>query len=126
MFVNLSNHPAVDWPAAQRDAALELSGGGPIVDLAFPNVDPSASPEDVIQCACDIARSVCSTGARFAMVQGEPTLVYALVTALQPAGVRCFAATTARIATLATDGDTVHKTSTFRFVTFREYSPAHV
>ena len=132
MFVNLSNHPSGTWSITQRDAALELSAGGPIVDLPFPHVDPAAPAATVVADARECAQLVLAhfsqeslhKGTAVAMIQGEPTFVFALLLILIPTGVRCFAATTDRIVTATRDeGDVVRKTSEFRFIQFREYTP---
>jgi len=114
-FVNLSNHPSAGWSPEQRAAAEAL--GGVVVDVAFPDVPPMADTADVVA----LAREVCTRlppDARLAMVQGEATLLVALVAELHARGVRCFAATTQRNSVDHGDG---RRTLTFTFVRFRDY-----
>lgn len=120
MLVNLSNHPSGDWPAAQLEAALRMESS--IVDLPFPNVDPSMDGAEFDALALATVRQVIATGAPSAMVQGEPTMVFMVVNMLREARVRCYAATTARDSSMENTGDGgIRKTSLFRFVKFREY-----
>ncbi len=124
MFLNLSNHPIAIWTAPQREAALAL-GLGPPSDLpgGMPHVPPEAGPEEVAALADSIATRALELGARGAAVFGEPTLTFALVTRLVPAGIACFSATTVRRATETATADAVTKTSTFIFVRWRAYPP---
>jgi hypothetical protein len=115
MFMNITNHPSTGWPEEQTKAALALADG--ILDIPFPNVPPAATLAEVEGMALDIAHQV-PAGAVYALVQGEFTLAFELVRRLQARGIICLAATTERRVEVAPDGA---KTSTFRFVQFREY-----
>lgn len=113
-FLNLSNHPSAGWTDAQRNAALVLAS--PVVDLAFPAVDPNL---DLAQVEALAHQVVVDLGpVDVAMVMGESVLVAALVQRLQAQGVRCVAATTQRQVTVDADGT---KRSRFDFVAFRDY-----
>lgn len=57
-----------------------------------------------------------------AMVEGEFTLAFYVVTALSARGVPCYAATTRRVATEGRSGDAVVRSSVFEFVRFRRYA----
>jgi hypothetical protein len=118
VFVNLSNHPASDWSAAQREAALRLAPE--IRDWPFPEVPPEAGAEEIGALADRIFERVIADmpGATHAMVQGEFTLAHALVCRLQRHGVVCLAATTRREVVDEAGG---LKTTRFEFVRFREY-----
>src|SRR5450432_2574175 len=121
MFANLSNHPSAEWPAEQYQAAL-LLGAHQVVDVPFPGVDPELDGEPFRLLARATAQRVAASGATVAMVQGESTMVYAIVGLLRSAGIRCYAATTERDSVAQTGpGGAVLKTSVFRFVRFREY-----
>lgn len=115
MFANISNHPLKDWDAAQQAAALAMAA--PIVDVPFPAVDPDADEWAVLRLAHEVASRI-PHGVTHAMVQGEMTLMYALVHILQYRGIRCFAATSRRDVEILPDG---RKAALFRFVRFREY-----
>jgi CRISPR-associated protein Csx16 len=115
IFVNISNHPSSDWDEGQRAAALALAPT--IVDVPFPAVPPDATSKDIGK-LCEACLASVPAGASHAMVQGEFTLAYALVRALQRQGTVCFAATTERDIDAADDGAVMHR---FRFIRFREY-----
>jgi hypothetical protein len=123
-IANLTNHAVSTWSRAQSDAARALGFGEPLdLDGGMPPVDPSATSVVVSDQARGLADSVVAMKAGAAVVQGEHTLSFALVAELQRRGVRCFAATTARVVseeepTVA--GATIHG-SEARFVAFREY-----
>lgn len=117
-FVNLTNHPSVDWDDAQRQAALELAPS--LVDLAFPPVPPDADEETIEALAKETAARL-PAGTTHALLQGEWTLTVALLRKLQRNGVVCLAATTQRDVSVEIDGA---KTSRFRFVRFRRYPDA--
>lgn len=121
MFVNISNHPSSRWSSAQLEAAKKL-GGGEVVDIAFPNVPATATTEQVVQMAAELTAQVPDT-CTVAMVQGEMTLVLAIVRILQVRGITCVAACSDRrvVEQVQPDGSTV-KTAVFEFVQFRPYS----
>ena len=95
VFLNLSNHPAANWPPAQRAEAEAL--GGQIVDEPFPAVPPDADPEDVAALGDYTLQRILARAPVAAMVQGEFTLTVYLVQALEFRGILCYAATTRRI-----------------------------
>ena len=123
MLINLSNHPSANWPARQVDAAVRAYGS--IMDLPFPDVDPSGD-EEYIRIICDeylrkiddICRDAECSVTMTIHIMGEMTLVYAMVNALHKRGITCVASTTERI---ASEKNGV-KTSEFRFVQFRKYN----
>lgn len=125
MFLNLSNHPVSTWSLEQLEAARELGFGEPRdVTRAggMPLVPPEADSDEVTALARSLADEAEALGVRGAFVSGEPTLTVALVDELRARGVRCFAATTARVARETTGADGgVHKESVFRFVRWREF-----
>ena len=120
MFVNISNHPSKEWPQTQLIAANEI--GGEIVDVPFPDVSPAAGVDEVAILARNLAEQILQRHPAAAMVHGEPVLVFQLVQLLGAAGIRCYAATTRRIAVEEkAGGGVIKKTSHFEFVQFRPY-----
>jgi hypothetical protein len=122
MLLNLSNHEAARWSAAQQQAVVERFDD--VHDLPFPSIDPNADLASVIalaqkyiaQCR-DLLKS--TDPLRSAIhVMGEMTFVYQFVKLAAAAGLRCVASTTERIAVNHPDGA---KTSEFRFLRFRNY-----
>jgi hypothetical protein len=119
MFINFSNHPSDRWSEEQRFAAVEL--GGKIVDVPFPNIEPTALLDDVKRLALVYFDKIVDDNQDenyVIHVAGEMTFVYRFVSLCQSAGVLCVAATTERVVAENPDGS---KTSTFRFVKFRPY-----
>ena len=124
MLINLSNHPSDQWSERQRREAETRYGS--IFDIPFPAVDPEATEEEILALAADyfvrVTGSLDSCAAEprphAVHIQGEFTLVYALVSLLQDAGITCLASTTRRVVEEREDGS---KISHFDFVKFREY-----
>jgi hypothetical protein len=119
MFLNLSNHPSVEWPAEQLAAA---SAWGEVVDLPFPNIPPEWDTAQVAALARDYFDRikhllVDASGLSAVHVMGESVFTLRLVVLLQSVGIRAVASTTSR--TVSYQGSA--KTSTFDFVRFREY-----
>lgn len=120
VFLNLSNHPSAAWPPPQRAAAEAL--GGEIVDEPFPEVPPAATSEQVAALGDALLQSILPRAPQAAMVQGEFTLAFYLVQALELRGVPCYAATTRRIVeTAPLSTGAIEKKSRFEFVGFRRY-----
>jgi hypothetical protein len=118
VLVNLSNHPSACWSDDQREAALKLAPE--IRDLPFPSVPPEVDTHEINARADEVVARLTAEapGATHAMVQGEFTLVHALVGKLQDIGIVCVAATTRREVVEQFGGS---KTTRFNFVRFREY-----
>ena len=118
MLINLTNHPSSQWGESQLNTAMQY---GEIIDHPFPMVPPEASEEDISNIAKDVYISITQlygNNISAIHIMGEFTLCYALIQMFKAAGVICIASTTQRIVTEHPDGT---KTSTFRFVKFREY-----
>jgi len=117
-FLNLSNHPSNEWESVQREAAFQL--GGPIVDWPFPEIDPMASAMEVQQmCREEWKKIVEAHGKpRVALIQGEFTFTFCMVSLLLGERIRCVAATTRRHVKQLEEGKEIRK---FRFVRFRDY-----
>ena len=125
-FFNVTAHPSTKWSTEQLHAAH-----GPyaesIVDMGFPQVPPTASREDVQRMAQAVLDDIKghlhgSPASCRVLVQGEMTLVYALVGMLKAAGHVPVAACSERksVETQDASGATV-KRSVFSFVGFRPY-----
>ena len=121
MFVNFSNHPSTKWEEEQIRAA-ECYGN--IVDISFPQVKASADEEEIRAMAKEyselIAYNVGTAGA--AMVQGEFTLVHAIVDLLKNINITVLSACSERDVVEAADKDgNPVKVTRFKFVRFRQY-----
>jgi glutamate dehydrogenase/leucine dehydrogenase len=110
MFVNISNHPTSKWGERQLAVA-----GGQVRDIAFPNVSPTATSEEVVATAKNIADELSGIEPDTAMVQGEFSLTYVLSRMLIAMGWQVVVATTERNVT-EVDGK---KVVDFQFVQFR-------
>lgn len=119
MFVNVSNHPVEEWEPEQLEAAQVL--GAPVLDYPFPQVDPKASSQQVLQLAADIAAELAALKPDAVLCQGEFTLCFALVNRLKELGIPVFAACSQRRAKVKRGKSGVVKTAVFQFVQFRPY-----
>ena len=120
MFFNITNHPSERWGAEQLQAAQQL--GGDIVDIPFPAVAPEATREEIGEMSEKLVSSLSLNEGDVALVQGEFTLVFSLVTRLKSRGVKAVAATSSRLVTeVPAEDGTSKKEVTFKFVQFREY-----
>ncbi len=119
-FINATNHPSTKWSAEQLKAA---QGYGEVYDLPFPNVDPTASSEDVKRIAHGYAADIAGMAGKggTALVQGEGSLMYHTIKFLtEQYGVNCVVACSDRktVERVNEQGETV-KTAVFSFVQFR-------
>ena len=119
-FINMTNHPSCRWSDEQLDAARQY---GHIVDIPFPAVDPTVGPEEIALMADTYIEKIRAFEDPTVLVQGEFTLVYAVVTRLKAEGISALAACSERdvVEIKSDDGTTVQK-SVFRFRRFREYA----
>ena len=115
MLLNLSNHPSANWPQEQMDAAIQQYGS--VQDLTFPQIDPSATSDDVEKLAEEYEHKIRKINPMTVHIMGEMTFTYKLVTRLKDIGIACIASTTQRI---TQENDNV-KTSVFKFIQFRSY-----
>lgn len=119
MLINLTNHPSSKWSSEQMGAAV--ASYEEVVDYAFPIVSPIATEHEIYVMANAIVDDILrlyGTQDVFIHVMGELTLCYCLIRKFTEKGIHCVASTTERIVTEHPDGT---KTSTFKFVQFREY-----
>ncbi len=121
MLINLTNHPFEEWAETQKHAAIDQYGI--VEDLAFPDVDPSATKEYVSILASEyfsecLMKLETTDGKTDAIhISGEPCFLFQFVTLAKEKGIPCICSTTYRLVT--NDGNI--KTSNFKFVQFRKY-----
>ncbi|GHT29238.1 hypothetical protein AGMMS49574_05430 [Bacteroidia bacterium] len=118
ILINLSNHPSANWQPAQLEAA---SAYGEIIDIPFPEVDPTGD-EEYIQLLCNeyVAKVMqYAEGCKPVVhLMGEMTFTFCLVKALQAKGIECIASTTERIVSeIGAD----YREVQFVFAKFRKY-----
>ena len=119
-FINLTNHPSAKWGIEQLTAAGQY---GHIVDIPFPAVDPEASSAAIGNMADTCIENIREYEEPVVLVQGEFTLVFAIVTRLKMMGIRAFAACSERAVEEQVSEDGVaRKSVVFRFCGFREYA----
>lgn len=117
-FINLSNHPSEGWNDAQKAAAKALVGGGVVIDLAFPQVDPCGDEGYIDNLAEDYLGTIIRTkDVECVHVMGEMNFTFAIVNKLKANGIKVVASTTVRDVVM--DGD--NKIVKFNFARFREY-----
>ncbi len=123
MLINLSNHPSSSWQKEQMQKAEETYGM--VVDLPFPQVDPSGNESYIASLAnkyfqncLEIFEKQAGIERKAVHIMGELNLTYSLVNLLQQHGISCIASTTKRSVFNKDNGD---KVSAFSFVRFREY-----
>lgn len=118
LLINLSNHPATAWGEAQKAAAEQY---GEVMDMAFPQVAPNATEEDIDTLAAEYVSKITELAKGHEVtvhIMGEMTLTYRIISELKHRGIRCVASTTERIVSTDEQGN---KVSTFRFNQFRKY-----
>lgn len=123
-FWNLSNHPIDQtWSPRQIEAAQHIAPDGLLIDIPFPEVDPSWSRKEVDMQAQHFVKDLAKRAEGEqrvvgAMVAGEPVMCQTLVRGLEAQGIPCYSATTRR--------DTIQegeeKRSRFEFVQFRAFT----
>ena len=118
ILINLSNHPTAGWSEAQLAASMPY---GDLVDMPFPQVDPSID-EEALRTLVDVyAAQVAAYRDEHSVtvhLMGEMTFCFALINRLRGEGITCVASCTERMVELLSDGV---KRATFQFVRFREY-----
>lgn len=119
MLLNLSNHPSDKWAKEQLDAAQIQYGG--VVDMPFPQINPEATTDEVMELAKEYARKIIlhTPSVSTVHLMGEMTFLVALLQLLQAEGIPVVCSTTERMVLEEKDGK---KTLQFQFCRFREYS----
>lgn len=120
MLLNLTNHPHRQWPDKQMEDAR--SHWGQVQDFPFPNVPPDWDDKQLLQASRKTAEEAIGLHPDAVLCQGEMSMTYAIVRALQESGIPAYTATTHRKAEETKNPDgTVSKKSEFCFIRFRRY-----
>ncbi len=123
VFLNLSNHPIVNWSETQLQAARALKHGEPMeLPGGMPKIAPQADEKEISTLAAELASRVHSLGAKGAFVASDFTFAFQLIQQLKKLDIHCYATTSERRTqeTPAPDG-TTRKVTEFQFVRWREY-----
>ena len=121
-MLNISNHNSKNWSNDQIEAALKMSGWDKIVDIEFPNVNPTWGTFEVKCAAASVvyaANKIVEKNSKVAHVMGEMGMTMELVRRLQKDGWTVVHSTTERITETGKDGSI---TKLFVFKQFRIYS----
>lgn len=115
MLLNLSNHPSANW--SEKQINVGITEYGQIIDLAFPQIDPESSDEDIEILVAKYLHKTLNLHPKAVHIMGELVFTHKLVNSLKSVGIVCVASTTNRN-TIEKNGI---KTSIFEFVQFRKY-----
>lgn len=119
MFINFTNHPFANWGEKQLAEARKY---GDIKDIAFPQVDPTDSSQNIYLQAKKYIEQIASFHPKAVLVQGEMTLTYNVVKGLKEKGILVLCACSSRVAHEEhLDDGQIIKNSVFKFIQFREY-----
>jgi hypothetical protein len=115
-FVSIMNHK---MSGEQLEAALQI---GEVLEIAFPNVAPNATSEDVAEMGDQLISQLHLQEGDVIQIGGEPTLTSYVVSKLFQLGYKVVTSTTERLSVeeVLPDGST-KKTNVFKFVQFREF-----
>jgi len=114
MFLNLSNHPSINWSGKQLQQA---SIYGELIDMAFPFINPAWNTKEVHLLVNEYAAKIILLKPKAVHIMGEMTFTLALVHLLQKGNLLCLASTTVR---KVSESNNV-KISQFEFIQFRPY-----
>ena len=127
MLINLTNHPSDKWSERQKQTATEKYKE--IEDIKFPQIEPSATIEDVLELAkkyvteikhklnyTDVNTFDFETNA--VHIMGEMTFTHNIIRLLDQNAIKCIASTTKRTSIEEENG---RKISVFEFIKFRNY-----
>lgn len=119
MLINCTNHPYEIWNEPQRKAAGVY---GEVVDLPFPQIDPSAAPEEIREIVNRYADEIESQKPEAVLAAGEFTCLFMLVDRLLSDGLEVVCTCSRRITKeeKKPDGSNEKKTQFF-FEGFRRY-----
>lgn len=119
MFINFTNHPSDNWGEKQL---LEAKKYGEIKDLAFPQIDPNSTSQEIQLQAKQYVEQITSLHPKAVLVQGEMTFTYNIVRGLKEKDILVLCACSARVAHEEHfDDGQIIKNSIFKFIQFREY-----
>ncbi len=116
MLINLTNHPSNQWPAIQLEKAIQLFQN--VKDIPFPQIPPDIENALLNEMVDEYLQIILELKPIAVHIMGELTFTFRLVNKLTSIGIPCIASTTERI--VSEDGKG-NKTSTFKFVQFRDY-----
>ncbi len=120
MLINCTNHPYEIWNEPQRKAAEFY---GEVMDLPFPQIDPSAESEDLRKIAAEYAEKIEALKPEAVLVAGEFTFQFMLVDKLLRDGVNVMTSCSKRVTEEVKRPDgTNEKRSVFLFERFRKYA----
>lgn len=100
---------------------FEAEKYGPVVDLAFPYVNPVATSEDIGRMALEYLEKVerlLEEDTVVVHIMGESNFCFALISLLKNKGIDCLASTTHRSVAYLPEGEKVVQ---FEFCQFRKY-----
>ena len=117
-FINLTNHPSINWDEKQIVAAETY---GKIIDMQFPAIEAEADEESIQKLAIETVNKVLDMKPTAVLCQGEFTLVYAVVNLLKEHDIPVMAACSKRETIEEHTPDGTVKKALFKFVRFREY-----
>lgn len=125
MLINFSRYPLVQWSAHQKEEAIRIYGK--IEEVAFPEVPVEADVayiEDLaercfIRISAVLEEYAAHQGEKLAvLVEGEPTLTFAVVRLLQKEEITCIVPAMERRVRQLPNGSTE---VSYEFFRFREY-----
>ena len=119
MLINCTNHPYEIWNKPQREAAEVY---GEVVDFPFPQISPSAAPEEIREIVDRYADEMEALKPQAILAAGEFTCLFMLVDRLLSDGVEVLCTCSRRITEeeKKPDGSNEKRTH-FYFEGFRRY-----
>lgn len=117
-FINFSNHPSKNWSEKQLTEANKY---GEIIDIAFPNIDPSIDDNAVKIIMDEYIRQILSFNPKAVMCQGEMTAAFYTASVLLKKGIKTVAACSERRVIEENKEGINRKTVEFVFTGFRDY-----
>ena len=117
-FVNFTNHSSAKWSEEQRAEAEKY---GEVIDISFPQVDPSLTEEDVKRLANDSVKRILDENPAIVQCQGEYTLCFKVVMELKKKGIPVVAACSRRLVEEIGEKGEDAKVVRFVFEGFRSY-----
>jgi hypothetical protein len=119
MFINISNHPASKWGDKQINHAYSIGRCEEIVDIPFPNVDPTYTRNIVEDIADSLIKKLPLDKMPIIHIMGEMTLTYNVIKRIKEIDscILIVASTTERNV-VERDGKKIVE---FNFIQFRAY-----
>lgn len=117
VFINYSNLHTNKWPEDRLNGAREMVDGGEIVNLAFPNVSPYTTKDEIYELSEKCVEKIVSYNPDVVFCQGDFTLCFSIVNGLKEKGIKVVACCNERVIDDKANGGI----PTFKFVQFREF-----